>query len=186
MNPWITTSQALPRQTSPLFPPPLHASAGKEEAPRRPKPLPSPQGGAPARRGKGPTLLERKGQPARTPNRARTPPPNTHTHTGARGTPPPQVSCHLRTAPPGRARPAGWQSAEFADSKARRRRRAHTSAHERSPALPAHVAVPRRASPPAVRVRPAACRAQPRWGRGAVGPWGPELPAGPALPPAAD
>lgn len=39
---------------------------------------------------------------------------------------------------------AGWRAAEFADSKARRWRwRAPRSAHERSPALPAHVAAPR-------------------------------------------
>lgn len=52
---------------------------------------------------------------------------------------------------------AGCQAAEFADSKARqRRRRALRSAHERSPALPAHVADPRPRSAPAARPRASA------------------------------
>ena len=132
---------ALPWQTGrPISPP-------RQERRQRPAPIPGDPNLFPARRewhlgavGRAPRLGKGKERAAGSLPAAVLPP-------AARGRPPQQVSCHLRAAPPGRAwhsrtggpagrragGPAGRRAAEFADSKARRRRRrAHTSAAPRS------------------------------------------------------
>lgn len=143
----INSIRALPWQTSRPIPLP------RQERRQRPAPAPGDPSIFPARRERhlgaeerAPSLREGKERAAGSSLVAV---PTRRRGGGLPGRLPVTYGRHLQ-AEPGRAGPAGQRVAEFADSKARRRRRAPRSAHERSPALPVHVAAPRPRSTPAL------------------------------------
>lgn len=199
----INSIRALPWQTSRPIPLP------RQERRQRPAPAPGDPSIFPARRERhlgaeerAPSLREGKERAAGSSLVAV---PTRRRGGGLPGRSPVTYGRHLQ-AEPGRAGPAGQRVAEFADSKARRRRRrALRSAHERSPALPVHVAAPRPRSTPALAATappnpgtaprgpappcrgPASCPLPPGWGE-LCGRWGAPLEshqelANPAPPP---